>query len=419
MKKFSSLFLALFLVAGSYAQCVVDSSLAVLDSTAGGYYPAPNHLPHIVRDSAYSQTVQGKIETGFSQSFNVPVLGSVTATITVDSVRLDSILGLPAGITWTKSSNTLKGGGIGCIQFSGTTTDTPGRYPINAVGMTWAILNVPPIINNKDTFMYGSLNQLPAYRGYYVVVDSAQSALSALTTSRVSCASLSAGTATVTAAGGSPVDPYTYLWNNGVTSYTVNNLTAGTYYVTVTSGIDTVMDSVVVVADPTPIAITVTSQSVDSNAVNAIASATISVTGGTPPYTYRWNNGDSTAAIDSLAPGTYRVFITDSLGCRQTDSVVIRNLTAGIATTTEIKPQMSLFPNPTHNLLNVLIESPVSISARIEAIDMTGKVVYSSAANVSNHYSQVIDVSKFSNGVYILQLSSENQSIHQRFVVTR
>lgn len=41
------------------------------------------------------------------------------------------------------------------------------------------------------------------------------------------------GTATVTAAGGTPI--YTYAWSNGQTTLTATGLTAGTYSVTVTS----------------------------------------------------------------------------------------------------------------------------------------------------------------------------------------
>jgi hypothetical protein len=41
----------------------------------------------------------------------------------------------------------------------------------------------------------------------------------------------------------------------------------------------------------------------------------LEVTGGTPPYTFLWSNGDETATISNLAAGTYSGVLTDSAGC--------------------------------------------------------------------------------------------------------
>ncbi len=423
MKKISFLFFSLFLAAGAFAQCVVDSNLMVLDTTAGGgFYPNANHIPHIVRDSAYLQTVQGKIPSSMTQTINgIPVLGTATITVTVDTVILDSLAGLPAGITWTKSSEILLGGGIGCVQFSGLTTDTPGVYPIAAYGVIKIHYSVEGGLYQGNDTTYGNLERLPAFSNFFLVVDSAQSALSATITGRTSCGSLAAGSATVTPAGGSPVAPYTYLWNTGVTSYTISNIAPGTYYVTVTSGVDTTTDSVVVAGDITPLALTVSGIVPDTSAAQTVGTATLNVTGGTPPYTYRWTGlTDSTATAANLAPGTYRVRVTDSLGCQVRDSVVIKNLTASINNVKELDAQIGLYPNPASNVVNVMIQSPVALNARLEAFDITGKVVYSAPANIPNgYYTQAIDVKSFSPGIYILQLTSDNQSTHQRFVVTR
>jgi gliding motility-associated-like protein len=53
--------------------------------------------------------------------------------------------------------------------------------------------------------------------------------------------------------------------------------------------------------------------------------ASVSATGGTAPYTYAWStgNGDSLAVIDSLAPGTYSVTVTDAGNLSQTQTFVI------------------------------------------------------------------------------------------------
>ncbi|HRF40318.1 MAG TPA: adhesin, partial [Saprospiraceae bacterium] len=44
-------------------------------------------------------------------------------------------------------------------------------------------------------------------------------------------------------------------------------------------------------------------------------SATATATGGTPPYSFLWNNGQTTPAISNLAPGIYNVTVTDLNGC--------------------------------------------------------------------------------------------------------
>ena len=47
----------------------------------------------------------------------------------------------------------------------------------------------------------------------------------------------------------------------------------------------------------------------------ANGSVTLSVSGGTPPYTYAWSNGQTTQNINLLPPGCYSVMITDAAGC--------------------------------------------------------------------------------------------------------
>ena len=47
------------------------------------------------------------------------------------------------------------------------------------------------------------------------------------------------------------------------------------------------------------------------------------VEGGTPPYTYAWNNRSSASSINGLSAGKYSLTITDSLGCSVTDSIMV------------------------------------------------------------------------------------------------
>ena len=49
----------------------------------------------------------------------------------------------------------------------------------------------------------------------------------------------------------------------------------------------------------------------------------LTVTNGTLPYTYLWNNQSTTEDINGLLPGTYSVIVTDDKGCTTTASATI------------------------------------------------------------------------------------------------
>jgi gliding motility-associated-like protein len=52
-------------------------------------------------------------------------------------------------------------------------------------------------------------------------------------------------------------------------------------------------------------------------------SATVSVSTGTPPYTYNWSNGGTTQTTNGLSAGTYTVTVTDATNCQGTATVTI------------------------------------------------------------------------------------------------
>lgn len=142
-----------------------------------------------------------------------------------------------------------------------------------------------------------------------------------LTATPTNCANSADGSATATAIGGTV--PYQFLWSNNATTATINNLTAGTYVVTITDDNScTIVDSIVVVA---PTAILATAQQTQGISCpgSADAAATATATGGTIPYRFVWSTGATTATIQTLTAGSYQVTITDNNGCSDTASVVI------------------------------------------------------------------------------------------------
>jgi len=51
--------------------------------------------------------------------------------------------------------------------------------------------------------------------------------------------------------------------------------------------------------------------------------ATVIITGGTPPYSILWSTGETTETIKNLSPGVYTVTVIDANGCHVTEEVII------------------------------------------------------------------------------------------------
>jgi Pregnancy-associated plasma protein-A/SprB repeat/HYR domain len=206
----------------------------------------------------------------------------------------------------------------------GTATVTPsgGVPPYN---FTWS--------NSATTASVSNL----APGGYWVVVEDGQgcdttinfviaafdcgSFAANVSVNAVTCFGGNDGTLTVLPAGGT--SPYSYLWSNGSTAEQAAGLTAGTYFVTVTDDNGCPVETSGTVSQPAQLlaAATATNETAN-NAQNGTATA--SGSGGTPGYTYLWNNGAATSFVSNLAPGTYTVTVTDAAGCTATASVTVQ-----------------------------------------------------------------------------------------------
>lgn len=127
-----------------------------------------------------------------------------------------------------------------------------------------------------------------------------------------SCAGGTNGSVTAIATGGTT--PYTYLWNNGQTTSSINNLSAGTYTVTVTSATAATRVATTNIVAPNAIAVNIAVQNTASATANN-GSATANPTGGTPPYTYLWNTSATGSTLSNLPAGNYSVTVTDFNTC--------------------------------------------------------------------------------------------------------
>ncbi len=135
----------------------------------------------------------------------------------------------------------------------------------------------------------------------------------------VSCYGYCDGDAFVFGNGGSP--PYSYLWNNGDTSDTQNNLCADTYSITISESAGCVRNVFITITEPPALTSSIINIKNPDCYTFCDGEAEITVGGGTPPYTINWSNGNTTAFVNNLCDGLYYVTITDTNMCSITDSV--------------------------------------------------------------------------------------------------
>ncbi len=108
--------------------------------------------------------------------------------------------------------------------------------------------------------------------------------------------------------------PYSFDWNGLGTTNSLTDLEAGLYTVVVTDGANCSAQSSFELTSPDEIVLTLESTN-ESNLGAMDGSATVSVTGGTEPYTYEWSNGTNTDNITNLEVGEYCVSVTDANDC--------------------------------------------------------------------------------------------------------
>jgi hypothetical protein len=136
----------------------------------------------------------------------------------------------------------------------------------------------------------------------------------------VTCHGGSDGSSTVVASGGSGA--YTYSWNNGFSGPSISNLSAGTYIVTVSDGLQSVTE-VVSILQPNPLQVTFNSvQPSCSGTADGIISVTVSE-GLEVDYTYNWSNNSTGSYVTGLTAGLYTVTVTDKFGCATQSSIAL------------------------------------------------------------------------------------------------
>lgn len=196
----------------------------------------------------------------------------------------------------------------------------------------------------------------------------------------------------------------TYSWSTGslFSNAPVTPMSTTTYTVAGTDVHNCVIsNSVLVTVHPLPNVAATT----NNGTVCKGESATLSASGAS---TYVWSTGGTSSQVNVTLPVdvvyTYTVTGTDANGCKKSAVVsVTASKCAGVDELSGLQSLISLYPNPAANELT--IENNSGVSALVEVMDLTGKVVLSTS--VKDQKTKV-DVSSLSSGVYNVRLKAKD-----------
>mgnify|MGYP000197162666 CR=1 FL=1 len=124
----------------------------------------------------------------------------------------------------------------------------------------------------------------------------------------------SAGSIDIQISGGQT--PYTYLWSNGATTQDLTGLSAGTYSCTITDNNGCTINTPIYTVGNNSGTLAISNIDTDNEiCTNGLGDITVTISGGTAPYTFLWNTGATTQNLPNLSAGTYSLTVSDNSGC--------------------------------------------------------------------------------------------------------
>jgi hypothetical protein len=238
--------------------------------------------------------------------FEIPAV-QITPAIYVPSICID--FWYPCGAYWFG------------IDWCSSTQCTPS-FTIPAIGWPGVTYSIGPLWSTSipiGSFSYDWFNQTWALEGFQAYAFSPFSmkanVLSATgTATPVACFGGNDGTVNLTF--NNVAYPLSYQWTNGATTASLNNVAANAYEALIVDANGCQLLTGATVTQPQQalsVSLLSTDVSCNTGTYNGTIDATIA--GGTLPYTYSWNNGNTSEDVANLSTGNFSVTITDGNGC--------------------------------------------------------------------------------------------------------
>jgi len=296
-----------------------DTQLTVYEDATGAYIGYNDDYCGLQSTVNFTPSFCGYVRILLHQyscnASNLPWIVTMTQN-TAGSIQTYT---LPAVSSQTNISCFGASDGIASVQVSGTTGAVryswapSGGTSATATGLSAGVYTVTV----SDAVCEGTLQT------FTITAPPALTATASHTD--ITCFGASDGLAGVVVSGGTT--PYSYTWSpSGGAASTASGLSAGNYTNTIADARGCTTTASATILEPTALAISAASASLSCFG-GSNGSATVTVSGGTGPYTYDWlpgaPSGDGTPVVTGLTAGTWTCNATDSRSCTITTTISI------------------------------------------------------------------------------------------------
>jgi hypothetical protein len=394
---------------------VVNPGVCTPDSAAftSGTFFYPASLPCISQGIAYSQTVSIRIPDSIDAHTFVAQVPANSYFLHIDSMRIDSIVGVPAGMhvaTNPGDSVWLHGGQFGCAQISGTTTDSVGNYPLNVYGRGCIHGTVFTFV--IDTCVNGSL---AAYFNYSLNVCNGTGACNVDTTHF------------------SPID---HVYPTVLPCITTGTAYSGQINIQVPTTIDAHDFNSIIPGGQ----IVITIDSININSITGFPAGITSIsnpvlTTWLQPLSYACAHVSGTVNAAVTPAGDYPLTIS-GIGCGHgqfpligaVDTCMNVSFTqvypyklsvcypAGVAEISE-GVALNIYPNPNQGTFTVSVSSADHIGGQLTIVDQLGRTIHAQDMDITGTKQISVDLGRVSPGIYVLMMNTANGRTVRSFSV--
>lgn len=228
----------------------------------------------------------------------------------------------------------------------------------------------------------------------------------------ISCPGASDGRIEIRVIGGT--EPYSFNWSHGADTRNIKSLSAGKYSLTISDAQGCTEYATFNIDNPGEVFVGLSLSNETANGRLDGAIRINKVIGGTPPYSYKWQDGSKENQRSALAAGDYAVTITDAEKCRN-------ELSFGILRgeeTQNFKVNLQNTPIEQGKPAYITIQSPIVQNVGVKLFDSRSKQVRNESLALLRGSNTHYFTTPREKGTYLLQILPSTGGVQSlRFAV--